>query len=129
MQTSRRKQRGAVMVEMALILPVLIILVFGIIQFGLALNRYQAFQAAAREGARVGSLENTTGGQIDQAVTDALTGIPGPAPAVAISPQTCFGRIGEKITVTVSGPYTIQIPLLPDADVDLTGTGVFRCEG
>ncbi|MFT7646169.1 MAG: Flp pilus assembly protein TadG, partial [Candidatus Poriferisodalaceae bacterium] len=41
---------------MAIILPVLVLLMFGIVEFGLAFNRLQGVHAAAREGARVGAV-------------------------------------------------------------------------
>jgi len=116
------------MAEFALVLPIFIVLVFGIIQFGLALNRVQAYQAAAREGARVGSLESSSTGDIDSAVSGALVGF-GVTPSVSVSPGPCAGRPGDAITVQVTAPYVIQIPLLPDLPVNLTGDGVFRCEG
>lgn len=128
MQKTNTKERGSAMVEFALVLPIFIVLVFGIIQFGLALNRVQAYQAAAREGARVGSLENSSNGDISSAVDGALIGF-GVAPSVNVSPALCAGRPGAPITVQVTAPYTIQIPLLPDTTVNLTGDGVFRCEG
>ena len=51
-----RTERGASAVEFSLILSLLFIVLFGIIQFGIAFNRYQGLQAAAREGARIGSI-------------------------------------------------------------------------
>jgi Flp pilus assembly protein TadG len=128
MRRNKQNQRGAALVEFAFVLPVFIILVFGIIQFGLALNRVQAYHAAAREGARVGSLESSSTGDINTAINDALVGF-GVAPAVSISPGLCAGRPGAPITVEVTAPYTIQIPLLPDTTITLEGDGVFRCEG
>lgn len=125
---NRRKQHGAIMVELAIVLPVLMILVFSIIQMGVALNRVQAFHAAAREGARVGSLENSTAGQVETAALNALQGINGAAPTVDTG-VSCFGRPGGQRTVLVSGPHLIQIPFLPDRTINLTGDGVFRCEG
>lgn len=52
----RDGERGASAVEFALIASLLFLIVFGIIQFGLAYNRVQGLQAATREGARIGSL-------------------------------------------------------------------------
>lgn len=46
--------------EFALIASLLFLIVFGIIQFGLAYNRVQGLQAGAREGARIGSLPSST---------------------------------------------------------------------
>jgi Flp pilus assembly protein TadG len=53
-----RNQRGAALVEMVMILPVLTILFLGIVQFGLVLREHQVVQNAAREGARLSMLPN-----------------------------------------------------------------------
>ncbi|GAA3673074.1 hypothetical protein GCM10023081_09300 [Arthrobacter ginkgonis] len=50
----REKQRGATAVEFALILPLLIAMLMGVIDFGLAFSQNISLQAAAREGARQG---------------------------------------------------------------------------
>lgn len=130
--TGRRRERadrGAAMVEMAIILPILIMLVFGIIQFAIAFNRTQGLHAAAREGARTASISTASVGDINARVNDALTGINyDTAPSVSVSPTICNGRQGDQVTVTVTAPYTIAIPLLPSQTVTLTGQGVFRCE-
>lgn len=123
------KEGGAAMVEMALILPILIILVFGIIQFAIAFNRVQGLHAAAREGARTASISTSSVGDVEARVTAALVGINyDAAPTTAVTPTICDGRQGEEVTVTVTAPYTIAIPLLPPRTITLTGQGVFRCE-
>ena len=50
---TKRNQRGAALVEMALVLPILTVLFTGIVQFGLVLREHQILQNAAREGARL----------------------------------------------------------------------------
>ncbi len=47
-------ERGASLVEFALVLPVLLLLVFGIIDFGFAFNDYQSLRQGVRDGARQG---------------------------------------------------------------------------
>lgn len=125
-------ERGAAAVELALVLPVLVLLVFGIVQFGILFNRQQAIHAAAREGARLASLPQTDTNEIDQRVTDALTGVPlGNTPTIAISPngaKPCEGNSGDPVVVTVSLDTTIDIPLLGVMNRTLTGRGEFRCE-
>lgn len=120
------------MAEFAFVLPIFIVLLFGIIQFGLTLNRAQTFNSAAREGARVASLSDSTQGEISTAANDALAGMTlGIVPTIGVTPnsnQPCLGRPGQTVTVVVSSPYTISVPLLPDYNITLTGTGVFRCE-
>jgi len=51
---SRRSERGAGLVELAIALPILITLVFGIIDFGSVYNNYVALRQGVREGARQG---------------------------------------------------------------------------
>jgi Flp pilus assembly protein TadG len=55
----RKGDRGAAAVEFALVVPVLVTLVFGMIDFGWAINRYSAVGNAAREGVRVASIGGT----------------------------------------------------------------------
>ncbi len=124
----RRSERGAALAEFAFVLPIFVILVFGIIQFGLALNQVQAYQAAAREGARVGSLQSSSLGDVNNAVTGSLVGIGGVTPTISVPTGPCAGRSGQTVNVQVTAPYTIQIPLLPDVNITLDGDGVFRCE-
>jgi Flp pilus assembly protein TadG len=58
-RSSSRDERGAAAVELGIVLSVLFLFVFGVIQFGIAFNRNQGLQAAAREGARIASIGGT----------------------------------------------------------------------
>jgi Flp pilus assembly protein TadG len=51
-----RSERGAELVEFAVALPVLLVLVAGIVDFGFLFQRYEVITNAAREGARLASL-------------------------------------------------------------------------
>ena len=53
-QKTRRSESGASAVEFALLLPVLMMILFGIIEFGMALYRQAILTNASREGARLG---------------------------------------------------------------------------
>ena len=70
----RTDERGAAAVEFALIAPVLLVLLFGIIDFGLAINRYAMVNNAAREAAREASL-GATDAEIRAVVTNRLSGM------------------------------------------------------
>ncbi len=115
------------MVELAIILPVLVMLVFGIIQFGIAFNRVQGLHAAAREGARTASIPTNNSGDVQARVDEALLAMNFAANPASVS-KNCAGNRGESVTVTVTSPYTVSIPLIPNINVTLTGEGVFRCE-
>src|SRR6476620_2470405 len=54
-----REDRGAAAVEFSLIVPILLVVLFGIIDFGFAINRYAIVNNAAREGVREASLGAT----------------------------------------------------------------------
>jgi len=88
-----RNQRGAALVEMALILPVLAILFLGIIQFGLILREHQIVQNAAREGARLSML-----GQYQCKTWDTT----GTSPLDAIGAVTTQYLNQENLSVTVA---------------------------
>jgi Flp pilus assembly protein TadG len=54
--SGRRGQRGAAIVEFAVVLPIMLMLVFGIIDFGVVLHNRGLVGNGAREGARVGAV-------------------------------------------------------------------------
>ncbi|MFY9580119.1 MAG: TadE family protein, partial [Gaiellaceae bacterium] len=54
-QNSNREQ-GQTMTEFAIVLPILVVLPFGIVQFGIAFNNYVTITDAARAGARVAAV-------------------------------------------------------------------------
>lgn len=55
-----QENRGQAIVEMALILPILLMLVFGMIDFGRVINAYQVATEASREGARQYAVEKNS---------------------------------------------------------------------
>lgn len=106
--------------ELALVLPVLVMLFYGIISFGLAFNRLQGVHAAAREAARVGAV--VPGAECARA-DEALQGLD--------ITSTCTVEVtcpGERVVVTVVADTLIDIPFVGSRTVSLTGRGDFRCE-
>jgi Flp pilus assembly protein TadG len=69
----RRTERGAAAVEFALVVPLLFLLVFGMIDFGWAINRYTVLNNATREGVRMASL-GAASTEITTTVKSALNG-------------------------------------------------------
>jgi Flp pilus assembly protein TadG len=125
-------ERGAAAVEFALVLPVLVLLVFGIVQFSIVYNRSQGLHAAAREGARIASLPQTTQSQINARIMDALDGVSlSGTPTITVTPSTtqpCLNRQGQTVTVSVSAVTDIDIPVWGSVSQTLSGKGEFRCE-
>jgi Flp pilus assembly protein TadG len=91
-------QRGAEAVEFALVVPIFLLLVFGIVDFGYMINRDTMVNNASREGARVGALDPVTN-DIECKVRDSLTTVePDVLPAVSAN----CSPTGTKITVNVT---------------------------
>lgn len=65
---NRRSERGAELVEFALVLPLLLLLGLGICDFGMLFQRYEIVTNAAREGARAGAVG------LSQAQVEAIVG-------------------------------------------------------
>ena len=119
------------MTEFALVLPFLFVVIFTIFEFGIAFNRAQAIEAAAREGGRLASIGTTTEAQVQARVTSALAGMPmdGPVNTAVNPPGTvCASRQGETVTVTVTTNHNIDIPFLTPVVIPMSGQAVFRCE-
>lgn len=65
-----KRRRGGAAVEMAVVTPLLLTLLFGIIEYGWAFAVKQSLVTAAREGARVASMPGSTDGEITARVAD-----------------------------------------------------------
>lgn len=125
-----KDNRGASAVEFALVLPLLVLLVFGIIEFGRIYNTYLAVTHAAREGARIASVRNGTGATDDEikdqvVARSALDITPG---NIALIPGPNFDTPGQAITVEVHYPVTLSIPLLGANAFELKSEGIMRIE-
>jgi len=66
------RDEGSQVVETAFALPLLVVIAFGIIQFGMMLNRTQGVHAAAREAGRVASIEDTQLSSVQARAVSAL---------------------------------------------------------
>lgn len=76
-------QRGAVAVEFAIVLPLLVLLTFGTIEFSSVFHDSSIAADAARAGARVGSAQATQAGyaaSVVQAANSAVSTLPGDTP-------------------------------------------------
>jgi len=121
-----RHDRGVAAVEFAMIMPVLLLLVMGIIDLGRALATKQEVTHATREAVRVYAVTHDQA-QALQAFTDGTAGLTCDAPI--ISPAPCTE--GEEVAVTASCAFTFVTPLvdrLPVMD-QIGSTAVMRCGG
>lgn len=116
-------ERGAAMVELALVLPMLLLLVFGIVEFGRAYNAKIELTGAVREGARAVALRQTA----DPSATVAAAA-PGlsPAPTVTVLAGCPSGSTGNA-SVRATYPVVYAIPFFASGTWTVSATGVMRC--
>jgi len=69
----RRKEDGAELIEMAIVTPLLLLLILGIVDFGVMFQRYVVLTNAAAEGARVSSLPGYGDGDVRTRVAEYAT--------------------------------------------------------
>jgi Flp pilus assembly protein TadG len=117
-------ERGAVAVELALILPVLVMLVFGIIEFGRAYNAKIALTQAVREGARVLAL-----GSGDPVTTTKSAAASLDPNQISVTPSSSPCTPGTSVIVTATYPLSYDIPFVSSGTFNLSATGVMRCGG
>lgn len=105
-----KNERGAELVEFALVFPLLLLAMLGIMDFGFLFQRYEVLTAAAREGARVAILPGYQTADVTARVNAYLVagGLTDPATVNVGAPQQ-LDVGGQCITVrpvTVSYNYT-----------------------
>jgi Flp pilus assembly protein TadG len=106
-----RRTRGQSMVEFTLILPVLMLMIFGIYQFGQTYSDYIQVTNAARTGGRKALVSRSD----VNGVADAIAAAKGATwwldtskMNVTVSPGQPW-TTGQTVTVTVTYPYTISL--------------------
>jgi len=108
----KKETRGSMAMEFTLLLPVLLMVVFGVIELGSAWYQQQMLVSASREGARLGALYSdtpVTNAEVEAHVQGYLTQSSFPGSATVVS-TGADGSPGTDVQVTVSSNY--QFPVL-----------------
>lgn len=121
----RQTAGGSATVEFALIFPLFVLLLIGMIEFGLAIWRQEILTNASREGARAGivsSIPRPTSDDIIAVVQAYLTNSGLDPAATTISVTGTDGLSGESLTVQVQYPNSFLVlpNLLPGLDASIT---------
>jgi Flp pilus assembly protein TadG len=110
--TKRRltSERGQTLTELALVLPILVVLVLAIAQFGVAFNNYVSLTDAARAAARKGAVSREAGQSTDcqNAGYAAGTDLKNPGTDFKVFCSSSWS-IGSDVTVTATYPYAISL--------------------
>ena len=126
-----KKQKGQSLVETALVLPIILVLLTGIIDFGLLFNSYLQVSNASREGARIAAI-GSTDEQIISAVNTAAAALDIERLTVAIAPSQAAGRSsGDSVAVSVQYDYNMITPIITaiiPGPIELKTSTTMRCE-
>ena len=130
-----RCQKGVAAIEFAILLPILLVIIFGIIEFSILLYDKQVITNASREGARVGIVVGpvrATSSEIGSRVNDYVAsnlitfGTPN-TPVTTVTPVDLSGMaFGDDLTVLVS--YDYQFLVLPNFIASLGGVKTINAQ-
>jgi len=150
--TVDQEERGAALVEFALALPLLLVVLAGIVDFGFTFQRYEVITNAAREGARMASLPGYDQTSVDNrvrayvaaglGVNTAALGPMMPTGAVTLTPGSLDIPVGggtktvptALVTVTYRHNFLLLGPVLGlinktwGSSIVLTATSQMRLE-
>jgi Flp pilus assembly pilin Flp len=121
----QRREEGAAAVEFALLLPLLVLLLFGIIEFGFAFSTRIQATNAAREAARlavvgVDNWANVGGGKTFWQVVKEDAGV-GSISNCSLSTDPAAPVVGGTLTVSFDFPLNLAIPFMPNPPSWKTG--------
>jgi Flp pilus assembly protein TadG len=125
-----RRSRGQAMVEFTLILPMLLLLILGIYQFGQTYADYIQVTNAARDGGRKALVSRSDASGVADVVTTAKNStwwLNKNQIAVTVSPGQPW-TTGQNVTVTVTYPYSINLLGFVVASGTLKSTTTVRME-
>lgn len=138
--TGRHRSRGQAMVEFALVFPLFILLLAGMIDFGMGLYSYMTIINAARDGARLGATACSAGpctGSVTARVTAAASGLNPTVSVVCVnaagatvscSANPVAADRGGSVTVTASYTYQMIWPLTFGTQIPMASTVTFMTE-
>jgi Flp pilus assembly protein TadG len=131
-----RNQDGVAAVEFALILPLIVIILFAAIEFGVAMAKWEDYESAAREGARFAAVHCAPTSPCDspsevwavvKASSSDFTDTNAAMPAsFAVTPLSCTS--GQQVVVSWSQTFQMNVPLVKLYQQTRIMRGVFRCE-
>jgi Flp pilus assembly protein TadG len=124
-----RNEQGQTMTEFALVLPVLALILFAVIQFGIVFHTYITLTDATRAGARkaaVSRQDPNRNSAVMSAVRSSASGLT--SSKLSVLPPSSTWQSGDDVTVTASYPYSISLLGLVVKSGQLSSTTTERVE-
>ena len=124
-----RNEQGQTMTEFALVLPVLALILFAVIQFGIVFNNYVTLTDATRAGARKAAVSRddpNRDADVIAAIQNSASDLD--VSKLSVPPPTSTWDSGSDVTVTASYPYSISLLGLVVKSGRLSSTTTERVE-
>ena len=119
-RNTRNKSRGAAIIEMAIVLPLLLLLTMGLIEYGWMVMKQSELSDVTRYAARAAALPNATNALVLADVSTAMISdnLGGSGYTVTMDPANVAGvASGQPLKVTISVPYAniglLNTPFIP----------------
>lgn len=104
-------KKGQALVELAILLPILLLILMGIFEFGRVFNAYLIINHASREGARVAAVGNDDG-EISQTIHDAIFYLEPSNLSISISPSKNYRKRGDSVEINIGYDIEIIMPII-----------------
>ena len=130
MRRMLRSERGQAMVEMAIALPVFILIMVAVLDAGRVFNVWITVTNGAREGARAAATRQTEPEILDR-IDQAMIGLAYDAPVITTDDGQIPGPSGSPVTVVIGSDVTIITPVISQimgAIVHLEGRSTMQLE-
>lgn len=129
-KNTARRDSGQAMAEMAIVLPALLLLLLGIMQFGITFNNYLALTDAVRAGARTAAVSRqsaTPAADAETRVRESAGSLKDADLDVSVTADPRWEQ-GADVTVTATYPYQINLLGIVVKSGDLSSSTVERVE-
>jgi Flp pilus assembly protein TadG len=122
-----RKSKGQAMVEFVFVLPILMLVLFGIIQFGITFSHYVTLTDAVRAGARTAAVSRQSPTRTSDVVAKVRASSENLIPSSNITVTSTWTH-GSDVVVAATVPYSIHLLGLVIASGNLSSTTTERVE-
>lgn len=123
-----RRERGQSLTEFAIVLPLVALLLFGVIQFGIVFHQYVTLTDAVRAGARQGAVGRHVASPataVEDRVRESAADLDQAKLSVSVSSSW---QQGEDVSVTATYPYSIDLLGVVVKSGNLSSTTTERVE-
>ena len=125
----KRNERGASIVEFAIVVPLFVLLVFGIIEAGWFFSQQVEIRNATREGARIAVVDFGSANEtIAETCSRADLSGSGATVTIALSGSDTYGLGADSVSVTMSKNYQSLTGFITFFNRPMTSTAEMRTE-